>query len=533
MNQAEVKRRQAHAISAVLIFIIFIIVARLAGYNGVAYVAAALEAFVLLCAIVNGGLSDALGRVLRIRCSKGQYRNAAVMRRNAFVFQAAVGLLGTVLLLFGADQISMSLFRTQYSSAILMILAPAVVLRSLSSVFAGYSRGEGAELPAAAADVLRQIFILGFSVIFSKMLGNYGEKVSRLLAHENFTSMYGGIGVAIAVTLSEIFVVLFLLLVYRGSRRKEYRGQEGMRTTDSLVDSIRILCGNRGSQIGLQLFTVLSLPLGMIFWQKATDSSEAAAIEYGVYIVGYGAVCGIAVSVAVILLFPVCARITGLLRKEESRFARNVFISGIHMGLVYTAFPAAFSAMMADQIGAALCGEHGAAAAKMLKGGSSIIVFAVLSLYCSRMLIHMGKRYLVMGAVAVADVIYIVAVTVLLGTGKTGILSLVYAGMMAFGVLCIVLGMFACRIFRQKSDWLQVLVMPVVMACGTGFIGRMLGKVFTPHLGNLFTVLVCLILTYTLYLAGLLLIRNFREQELEVVPGGKLLGAFGQLLRVF
>lgn len=533
MNQAEVKRRQAQAISAVLILIIFIVVARLAGYNGVAYVAAALEAFVLLCAIVYGGLADALGRVLRLRSAKGQYRNAAAMRRNAFVFQAVIGLLGTALLLLGADRISMSLFRTQYSSAILMILAPAVLLRSLSSVFAGYSRGEGAELPTAAAGILRQIFILGFSVIFSKMLGNYGEKVSQLLAHANFTSMYGGIGVAIAVTLSEIFVLLFLLLVYKGSRRKENRSQEGMRTTDSLVDSIRILCRNRGSQIGLQLFTILSLPIGMIFWQKAMDGSEAAATEYGVYIVGYGAVCGIAVSIAVILLIPVCARIMSLLRKDESRFARNVFVSGIHMGVVYTAFPAAFSAMLADQIGAALCGERGATAAKMLKGGSSVIVFAALSLYFSRMLIHMGKRYLVMGAVAVADVIYIVAVTVLLGAGKAGILSLVYAGMAALGVLCIVLGMFACRIFRQKADWLQVLIMPVVMACAAGFVGMMLGKVFTPHLGNLFTVLVCLILTNTLYLAGLLLIRNFREQELEVVSGGKLLGSLGQLLRVF
>lgn len=141
MNLAEVKRRQAQAISAVLAFITLAVIARLAGYNGVAYVAAAAEAYALLCIAVSGGVSAALGRILRIRGAKGQYRNAAAMRTNAFIFQAVLGGLGTAALLLGAESIAVKLFRTQYSSSILMILAPAVFLRSLSSILTGYSRG--------------------------------------------------------------------------------------------------------------------------------------------------------------------------------------------------------------------------------------------------------------------------------------------------------------------------------------------------------------------------------------------------------
>ncbi|MDE6642353.1 MAG: hypothetical protein K2K63_17725, partial [Acetatifactor sp.] len=301
MNQAEVKRRQAQAIASVLEFITLVVIARFAGYNGVAYVAAAVEVYALLCIAVSGGVSGALGRILRLRGAKGQYRNAAAMRRNAFIFQAVLGGLGTAVLLLGADGIMVKLFRTQYSSAILMIFAPAVFLRSLSSILVGYSRGEGAELPAAAADILRQILILVFSVIFSRMLGNYGDKVSHLLAHANFMSMYGGIGVAIAVTLTEVLVVLFLLLIYTVSKRRKKRAiQDGMRATDSIMDSIRILCRNRGGQAGLQLLAVLFAPLGMIFWQKATESNEGAATEYGVYVAGFCVLCGIAVSLIMI-----------------------------------------------------------------------------------------------------------------------------------------------------------------------------------------------------------------------------------------
>ncbi|MDE5590301.1 MAG: hypothetical protein K2J60_14380, partial [Acetatifactor sp.] len=97
----------------------------------------------------------------------------------------------------------------------------------------------------------------------------------------------------------------------------------------------------------------------------------------------------------------------------------------------------------------------------------------------------------------------------------------------------IVLGMFAYRVFRQRMDWLYVLVVPTAAACVAGLVGLLIGKVLTPHLGNLVALIVCLILSAALYWAGLLLLRNFREQELEMIPGGKLLNALGQMLRVF
>lgn len=534
MNQVEVKRRQAQAIAAVLAFVTLAVISRLAGYNGVTYVAAAVEAYALLCAAVSGGVSSALGRILRLRGAKGQYRNVAVMRRNAFICQAVLGGLGTAVLLLGADGIALKLFRTQYSSSILMILAPAVFLHSLSSILVGYSRGEGAELPAALADILRWLLILVFSVIFSRMLGNYGDKVSHLLAHANFTSMYGGIGVAIAVTLSELLVALFLLLIYRLSRkRKTGTVQEGMRTTDSVFDSIRILSGNRGWQAGLQLLAILFVPLGMIFWQKAAEGSETGEVEYGVYAACFCVLCGIAVSLILLILVPMCANTVSLLRRDESRLARNAFQYGTHIGVVHGAFLSVSVITLSDQFAAVLGGEQAALAGKLFRGGAPIVLLAALSLYFARILILTGKKYIVMGAAAIADIIYAVAAAVLLSVGKTGILALVYAGLAAGGILCIALGMFAYHVIRQRVDWLYVLVVPTAAACVAGLAGMLLGKALTPHLGNLVALIVCLILSAALYWAGLILLRNFREQELEMIPGGKLLNALGQMLRVF
>ena len=103
---------------------------------------------------------------------------------------------------------------------------------------------------------------------------------------------------------------------------------------------------------------------------------------------------------------------------------------------------------------------------------------------------------------------------------------------MGGAVLCMILGTFAYRQMRQQMDWLQVLIIPLAVACIAGILNMLLGKVLTPHLGNLFTLLVCLILSGALYWAGLLLLRNFREQELEVIPGGKWINSLGQMIHV-
>lgn len=533
MNQAEIKRRQAQAISTILALITLAVIARVIGYNGVTYTVAALEIYAFFYAAVSGGVSDALGKLLRLRNAKGQYKNAALMRRNIMLVQVVLGAAGTAVVLIAAEKIAGRIFRIQYSSVILMILAPAVLLRSVSTVLLGYSKGDGAELPAAAAGILRQVFTLGFSLMFCKMLGNYGSKVSHLLAQENFTSMYGGVGVAIAVTLTEIFVVIFLIMIYRAGRRSGSKmSQEGMRTTASFMDCIRAFCANRGAQTGIQLLTVLSVPLGLIFLQKAVGSSEETAVEYGVYAAGYSVVCGIFAALVMLLMIPVCGRAVVLLRKEEQRFAKAVFQGGVHIGVVHAGFLTVFVFTMAQQLAEAVCFEQADVAAKMFRGGSLLVLSIPLSLYFARILLLTGKKYLVMASLAAADVIYIVAVTVLLNTGKAGILALVYAGMAGSAVLCIVLGAFAYRQLRLKADWLQVLLIPVCVACVAGFIGMLLGKVFTPHLGNLITVLVCLVITGGLYWAGLLLLRNFSEQELEVIPGGRLIHAAGQMLRV-
>lgn len=533
MNQVEIKRRQVQVVSVILMLITLTVIARLTGYNGAAYTVAAVEAFAVLWLVVGGNLSDVLGRLLRIRNSKGQYRNAAHLRKNTLIFQLVLGLAGSLTLLFGADWLAGSVFRIQYSTFIIMVLSPALFLRTVSAVLMGYFQGEGSELPTAAAGLLRQILILVFSLLFCRLLGSYGEKVSKLLVQENFTSMYGGVGVALAVSVAELLVLIFLLLYYRGSRKTGERSrQEGMRTVDSFADSVRSLCAARGLQWLTGLLAFIPVPLGLIFLQKRAES-EAALLEYGVFGAGYWVLCGCWTALIMLSLIPVYSRTVVCLRKDEQRFARNVFQGGFHIAVVYAAFASIFLSVMANHFAAVITPDQAEAAARMFQGGGAAVLFLTMSLYFGRFLILSGEKLFVLCAVGVADVVYVVVMSVLLNAGDAGVMALVYAGLLGLGVLCVLLGVLAYRQLRTRPDWLQVLVVPAGVSAVTGLVCMLLGRVFTPHLGETFTLLIMFLLSFALYWVLLLLLRNFRDQELETIPGGKLIRMLGQMLHVF
>lgn len=533
MNQAEVRRKQLQAVSMILTLLTLAVVARLTGYNGAAYTAAAVEALTFVWIIVGGSMADTLGRLLRVRSSKGHHRNAARLRRNALIFQMAFGLAGSLVLLIGADWIAQSVFRLQYSTFVLMVLSPTVFLRAVSSVLLGYFQGEGAELPTAVSGILRQLIILGFSLLFGRMLGDYGDKVSRLLVEDNFKYMYGSVGVGIAISVAEIIIVAFLFLLYRGSRHfKKESIQEGMRATDSFVDSIKILWLNRGLQWLTNLLLFLPLPLGFVFLQKK-GTGDALIEEYGIYVAVYWVLCGICTALILLAMIPVISRTVSYLRKKEPRFARNAFQSGIHVGVVLAIFAAVFLTVMAPQLAGTFCEGQAEAAQRMLQGGSFVVMLLAVSLYLSRFLSMTGGKMMVLAVNGIADVVYVVSVTVMLNTGRTGILSLVYAGIMGLGVNCILLGALSYRQLHTQPDWLQLLMMPAVAALIAGMACALIGRVFTPHLGDAVTLVVALVVSFALYWVGLLLLRNFREQELEVIPGGKLIRSLGQMLRVF
>ncbi len=534
MNQVEVKRRQMEVCSGMLGLMNILIFGNLLGDNGITYLFIALEAFWLVRTIFTGSLTEALGKMLKVRVAKGQYKNTLYIRKYVMMIEGAIGILCSILFLMCAGALARKLFQVPHSTFLMMVLAPALFLQTVSSLLIGFFRGEGNELPAVVAAPLRQVLLMGFGLLFANLLGDYGEKVSNLLGDTSFAAMYGGVGVAIAFDLAELLVLLFLILITLGNRDSlQRRGREGLKQTDSLLDTVKILYGSMWFSTLLCVLELLPLWLGTLFYRKSVASIDSFAENFGVLVGKYGVLCGIPLLAICAILLSVNAKTMSAYKREDQRGAKVSFQSGLHIAVVHGLFFTVFGAVMAEQLAGMICEKHEAVVETMLRNGSVLILLFALFFYFSRMLLRLGGKYYLLGSLGIANIVFVIVLSVSLNGEKGGILSLLYAAIVAAGSCVLILCFLCCRVLRTVPQWLQSIAIPVGAMCVTGLVCMLIRNLLAPHLGDLVTAFVGLVLSFLIYWAILLLLRSFSEQELKYLPGSKLIRAAGQTLRVF
>lgn len=533
MNQIELKKRQMEMVSRILGLIILLVLGNILGDNGIAYLAIAVEAFLLFWTFTGSKLADTLGRILRGKSNKGQYKNAAKLRQNVLVIAGFTGIVGSAILFVLAELLGAGLFGVSYSVAMIRILAPVVFVRTLSAVLLGYFQGEGTELPTVISYLMRQVCILGFSLLFANLFKGYGNKVSDLLRQESFAAMYAGMGVALAVLVTELLILIFLFLVYRGSRRKDRRGGgEGMRTTDTFAGQMAVLYGNLFPALLNTFLMLLPLWLGIIFFRKSMPDMVNLN-DYGVFYGKVLSLLGIVILPGCIMLLECAHKAASCFRREEQRYARGHFAGGLHMAVVYGMFGAVFVAILAPQISGIFCENSLELATKMLRFAAFVILMAVVAFYFTELLNGLGGKYYVLGLLAVYNLIYTGSLVLFLNGGKAGVMALVYGGMIAGAVYVIGAAVILMRMLKYNIDWLQGIAVPAGAACAMGLIIMFIIRVIHPHMGDLITVIVAFVLSNLIYWIFLMVLRNFREQELGYTPCGKLVRIIGQMLRVY
>lgn len=534
MNQAERMRRQIELIAVVIGFINILIFGYIVGNNGIAYLSIAYTSFSLVGALVSGGVSDTLGKMLRVRNGKGQYRNVLCIRKRVLILQGILGAFCGIGFAVGASTLAQQLFEVPYVTLLLLLLAPILLLRGVSAALIGFFQGEGTEIPAAVAAPLRQIILLGLGVLFANIFKEYGRKVSDLLGEVAYTAMYGSVGIVVAMLLAELFILGFLCVVLLGGRRSiREKKKDGMKQTDSWFYTVRVLYSAMWIPMTFRILEMLPAWIGILFYGKSMADKVAYAENLGILFGKYLVLCAIVVLVVRLLVFGVNTRTINALKKDDIRSAKAMFQSGLHLVLINGIFGAVFVAVAAPWLSDMLGGTGGDVLTDLFRYGSVIVLFALLYFYFSGLLLFTGKKFYLLGVTAMTNVIFILLVTVLLNAQKAGILSLVYGaiGAMAFGSL--LLGFLCCKLLHVDMEWLQVLAIPAGAAAVVGLVCMLLGKGLFPHLGGGVTVAVCLVLALVLYWAMLLLTRSFREQELKYIPGGRLIYAAGCLLHVF
>ncbi|MBO5282759.1 MAG: hypothetical protein J6B43_06495, partial [Lachnospiraceae bacterium] len=512
MNQLEIKRKQMVCYTYILGLIGLMSMGKLLGDNGLCYLALALESVSLFTLLLTAGSAEVIAHLQKNRRTKGQYKGVARMRGQLLLLQGVTGLLLTVIFLLLADPLAEKRFLVPDSAAALKMLAPVIVIQALDAVLLGYFQGNGSQMPTLISAVLRQGFFLVFGSLFGRILAGYGDKVSGLLKNDNYSGMYGAMGVALGILLTELLVLLFLFIIYMGSDRKAdaQRSQEGLRRTESMGDTVRLYYGTGWQSILISLLALLPVPLGAALYLRAmiplgqavsaTDPESGDALgtlmvtdavaDYGSLFGKCLLLCGVFILLLTARCFSVYGRLHAAVRREDARHGRDLASAGLHFVWTAGLFLTVTMAVTAPQMAAGFFPGRDEGAAQLLRAGSIMILLAGLVILFSMILLSYGEQYLLMGALGIWLILDVILQNLLVKASGYQVIGILYSLLTATGILTV--GLAAYMVWRRRfsREYIRILGIPLIGAGIAGLVMMLVIRLLSAHVGNLVCLLV-------------------------------------------
>lgn len=534
MSRAEKKRQQIEITSYIFGLINILVFGSMLGDMGIAFFILGLECLFFVSSLTAGNLMDTLGKILRVRNQKGQYINARKVSKCVLIVQGGLGIVVAVIFACFAGVLANKFFEVRYCSFIIMLMALIYCIRNISAILIGFSQGEGSELPRAVSAFLRQVLVLGFGCVFVKILQQYGDKVSNLLGDTSYIAMYGSMGLVLALLLAEILILLFLTLITLGNKNKLFmREDRGMRQMESCLNIMQIFYGSMSIGILTQSLGFFPLWAGAVFYRKSIMDVGAYAVNYGVFVGKYLAICAIPALLIMIFLTNSHYKSVDAFRKEDYREAKGFFQGGMHEGIVHAIFWTVFIAVLSEMLAGIISPVNTIITAEMLRFGSLIILFGSLLWYFVKQLGGMKKKIYALGSFIFGDVVFVALYFTLQTKGNMGVMALVYATMAALFAGCSFAGVLCYKFLHCGIDWLRFIAIPCGSGCLVGIVILLLEKVFVTNLGIWLTTILCYIVSVILYWVILIMFRCFDAREIKYLPSRALIAKINKVFGIF
>ena len=175
------------------------------GDEGNGYYSTAYNFYGIVLLISSYSIPSAISKILSGKIAVKEYRNAHKIFRSALIYVTIVGLLGGLLLFFGADFLVVG-----RSATVLRFFAPTIFFFGFLGVLRGYFQAHRTMVPTSISQLLEQvcnaIVSVTGAIILTGMAGN--DDPSK-------RAVYGAIGSALGTGSGVIIALIFMFLVYR------------------------------------------------------------------------------------------------------------------------------------------------------------------------------------------------------------------------------------------------------------------------------------------------------------------------------
>ena len=495
------------------------------GDVGNTYYSAAYTIYSIMLIISSYSLPLAVSKLVSARISKQQHRNAQKAFHCAMAFAIVSGGIAFAIVEIFADWISKQFVLVPLSAMALKVLGPALLIVSVMGVLRGYFQGIGTMMPTAVSQIIEQIFVVIVSISGAMVLFGRGEKVGALLHNENYAPAYGAAGASLGPVVGAIVGLGFLLLVYMAYRPKvKYLIRKDVNSKEESYSSVfRIMLltivpvllsttvYNISDFIDIRVYNQVMIERGF---------AEVKDDYWGVYTGKYRVLINVPLALANAMCSSVVPVLTGLLVRSQIKDIEQKINQAMRFVMMISIPSAVGLAVLARPIIEMF--SWGELAVNLLQIGSVSIVFLSMSTLTNGVLQGINKVNVPVIHSAIALIIH-VAVLYLMLQMDMGIQGVVYANIVFAIIMCILNALAIRREIHYHQEWVRTFVIPLVSALIMGGVILGLSKLLTPFLGNMLSVIVCILLGVIAYFVALILLKGLTETDMKSMPGGRTL----------
>lgn len=503
------------------------------GYYGIAY-----EVYNIVLLISSYSLPLAVSKLVSVRVSRGEYRNANRVFRMAMLFAFLTGGIACILVLTGGDFLAGTVMLEPMSAMALRVLGPTLFLVAIMGVMRGYYQGLGTMMPTAVSQVVEQICLVIVSLLSASVLFKYGTKVGALLHNENFAPAYGAAGGAMGTVAGALVGLLFLMLIYKAYYPKFRRQMK--REQPHAQESSRQL-------LRLLVMTIVPVLLSTAVYNVSTvidqyiyghvmvaqGLGDIKTYNWGVFSGKYRVLVNIPIAFANAMCSSIVPSLTPLIEAGEISKARAKVGQGIRFTM-FIAIPCAVGlGVLAKPIISTLFRGEITLAAQMMWMGSISVIFYGLSTLSNGILQAINKMHVPVRNALIALVIHVAALYVMLEFLHMQIFGVVAASVLFAMIMCILNSLSIRKYIRYRQEMNKTFLIPAAASLIMGAVCFFAQWGLQKVVGVRISTVLAILLGAVVYLFLLIVMRGISEKELRSFPGGKVLVRICRTVHLF
>ncbi len=473
--------------------------------------------------ISSYSLPLAVSKMISARLAKAEYQNMRRVLANALVYALVAGLVVMNILYFGAGVLE-QLYNRPGIDKPLRVLAPTTFIVALLGVFRGYFQGHGEMVSTSVSQILEQIINAVVSVFAT-------WQFMRMYAAKPDAPAYGAAGGTLG-TLAGAFTALLFIMYLFVANHKRYRHrpnpkeklESGREIYKALfLTIIPVILSQTIYQIG---YTIDDIMFGHLMAMHGFEDKVVASLQ-GVYNTQYNQLINLPVAIATAMAASTLPSIVLSRMQNDMRGMHQKITQVIKVNMVI-AFPSAVGlSVLAEPIMQMLFPSlvtYRPQAVLLLMTGSGAVVFYALSTLTTSIL--QGNNYMKLPVLhsAVSLGIHVVLLGLLLAFTDLGIYALVICNVL----FPLVVSALNCYSITTKVGYrweiLNTFVKPLLASAAMGMVAAAIYQELGDAVNNAYIISVIAVgAAVMVYAVIILQIRCFSEDEMDSIPGGRLL----------